>query len=120
MAMGIGALINGAETAKRQGVNLYGEQQARIVAAMELNAGFVYSAVKNGQNPPSGWPCTSSLNTTAGAWKVTWEIGYNEFANRRGISMPNTSRLLNDVVRPSSWRTTVHMDYETLTNYSVP
>jgi len=120
MAMGFGGLINGAETARLQGIDLYGEQKARIVAGMELNTGYIYAAVKSGQNPPPGWVGTKPIDTTNGAWKITWEIGYNEFANRLGISMPNTEKLLKDVVRPSNWRTTLFMDYETLTSYGTP
>ncbi len=56
MAMGMGAMIDGAETARLQGVDLYGAEKKRIVAAMELNTGYVYAAVKGGQNPPTGWP----------------------------------------------------------------
>ena len=87
---------------------------------MELNTGYIYAAVKSGQNPPPGWVGTKPIDTTNGAWKITWEIGYNEFANRLGISMPNTEKLLKDVVRPSNWRTTLFMDYETLTSYGTP
>jgi len=87
---------------------------------MELNTGYVYSAVKGGQNPPPNWVGTAPIDTTAGAWKITWEIGYNHFANRLGMSMPNTAKLLTDVVRPSAWRTTMFMSDETLTSYGTP
>ena len=70
MAMGLGALINGAETARLQGIALYGEEQARIVAALELNSGCVHDAVTGGQNPPANWVCANPVNTTNGAWKV--------------------------------------------------
>jgi len=120
MAMGMGAMIDGAETARLQGIDLYGAEKNRIVTAMELNTGYVYAAVKGGQNPPAGWPGASPMNTTNGAWKITWEIGYNHYANRLGVSMPNTQRFLVNVVRPSHWRTTYFMSYETLTNYGTP
>jgi hypothetical protein len=60
------------------------------------------------------------VNTTNGAWKVTWEIGYNHYANRLGIAMPHARQLLVDVVRPSAWRSSGHLDYETLTNAGTP
>ncbi len=120
MAMGFGAMIDGAETARLQGVDLYGAQKTRIVTAMELNTGYIYAAVKGGQNPPPNWVGTAPINTSNGSWKITWEIGYNEFANRLGVSMPNTAKLLADLVRPSGWRTTLFMDYETLTSYGTP
>ena len=120
MAMGFAGIIDGAETARLQGVDLYGAEKDRIVAGMELNTGYVYSAVKGGQNPPPNWVGTAPIDTTAGAWKITWEIGYNHFANRLGMSMPNTAKLLTDVVRPSAWRTTMFMSDETLTSYGTP
>ena len=120
MAMGFGAMLDGAETARLQGVDLYGAEKNRIVTAMELNTGYIYAAVKGGQNPPPNWVGTAPINTTNGSWKITWEIGYNHFANRLGVSMPNTSKLLTNLVRPSSWRTTLFMDYETLTSYGTP
>jgi len=120
MAMGLGAMINGAETARLQGVDLYGEEQDRIVAALELNSGYVHDAVAGGQNPPANWVCPNPVNTTNGAWKVTWEIGYNHYANRLGIAMPHARQLLLDVVRPSAWRSSGHLDYETLTHAGTP
>jgi len=120
MAMGFGAMLDGAETARLQGVDLYGAEKNRIVTAMELNTGYIYAAVKGGQNPPPNWVGTAPINTTNGSWKITWEIGYNHYANRLGIAMPNTAKLLTEVVRPSAWRTTYFMCYETLTSYGTP
>ena len=115
MAMGMAAMINGAETARIQGVNLYGEQQARIVAAMELNSGFI-NAATSGQNPPPGWTCSTKANVTAGNWKLTWEIGYNHYAHRKGVSLPNTKRLIDTWVRPTRWSAYLMCNFETLTH----
>src|SRR5690606_32333201 len=41
MTMGLGAMANAAETARIQGVDLYGEQADRIIAGFELNASYV-------------------------------------------------------------------------------
>ncbi|HYN73657.1 MAG TPA: hypothetical protein VES60_14250 [Nakamurella sp.] len=62
----------------------------------------------------------SPINNTNDSWKVTWQIGDNHFASRLGVSMPNTSKLLTDLVRPSSRRTTLFMDDETQTGYGTP
>ena len=114
-AMGIAALLNSAETARIQGVNLYGEQQTRIVAAMELNSGFINAATA-GQNPPPGWVCPNKANVTSGNWKLTWEIGYNHYAGRKGVPLPNTKRLIDTWVRPTRWSAYLMSDFETLTN----
>jgi hypothetical protein len=118
-AMGLGAMINGAETARLQGIDLYGEQQNRITSAMELNTGYI-SAALAGTNPPAGWLCPAKIDTTTGAWKVTWEIAYNQYAHRMGLSLPKTSAFLTNVVRPANYRTTLFMQYETLTSFDTP
>ena len=115
MAMGMSAMLNAAETARIQGIDLYGEQKTRIVAAMELTSGFINAATR-GQNPPPGWTCSGKANVTSGNWKLTWEIGYNHYASRKGVSMPNTKKLIDTVVRPTRWSANLMSDYETLTH----
>ena len=44
---GFAAMINAAETGRIQGVDLYSEQAARIVAGLELNASYL-----NGKTTP--------------------------------------------------------------------
>jgi hypothetical protein len=44
---GLAAMMNGAETARIQGIDLYREQAPRIVACMEYAAGFVNQAPKD-------------------------------------------------------------------------
>ncbi len=92
-AMGLGAMSNGAATAGIQGVDLFGEQQARIVAGYERSAGYVNAyldkvASLGGAAPPSswvppGWPGTSfkvgGLLYTGG-----WEVAYSHYADRGG------------------------------------
>ena len=70
--------------------------------------------------PPPDWVGASPINTTNDCWKVTWEIGDNHFASRLGVSLPITSKLLTDLVRPSSRRPTLFMDDETQTSYGTP
>ncbi len=52
----------------------------------------------------------------AGNWKLTWEVGYNHYANRKGVSMPNTKKLIDTVVRPTRWSANLMSNYETLTH----
>lgn len=117
--MGLGALINGAETARLQGIDLYGEEQARIVAALELNSRYVHDAVTGGQNPPANWVCQSGEHHE---WRLESHlgIGYNHDATTLGVLMPHTRELLVDVVRPSAWRSSGHLDYEALTHAGTP
>ena len=101
------AIIDAAETAKIQGVDLYAEQSKRIVAGFEFNAQYL-----DGVAVPS-WLCGGTLNLSTSA---TWEIGYNEFANRLGLSLPHTKNVIAKI-RPT--QTGKHMIWETLTHAEV-
>ena len=112
MAMGLGAMTNTAETARIQGIDLYGEQKNRILAAYELNARYVNEYLDTG-NTPSGWVGPSFK--TGGAWYVRgWDIAYNHYARRHAINMPQTKRLV-ERLRPQD-TAAFHMSWETLTH----
>lgn len=62
--MGLAALINAAEIAWRQGLDLYAEEALRITTAMEFHAGLLL-----GQAPPSGL-CGGRWNPASSpSWK---------------------------------------------------
>jgi hypothetical protein len=126
MMMGLGAVSSGAATAGIQGVDLYGEQENRILTGYELNAGYVNAyldqvAALGGAKPPStwkpaGWPgATFAVGGTA--YGQGWEVAFNELAVRRGLSMPNTAKLVKRL-RPSG--TGMQNSWETLTNSLAP
>jgi hypothetical protein len=126
MMLGMGAMSSGAATAGIQGIDLFGEQQNRIVTGYELNAGYVNAyldevASLGGAKPPSTWMppgwLGSKFSVGGTAYGQGWEVAYNELANRRGISMPNTKKLV-DRLRPSG--TGLQNSWETLTNALAP
>jgi hypothetical protein len=100
-------MLYAAETARIQGVDLYSEQSMRIAAGLEFNAQFL-----DGMAVPS-WLCGGSLNLST---SETWEVGYNEYANRLGLSLPHT---LSVVTRGRPTGTDHHMTWETLTHAEV-
>lgn len=104
---GFAAMIHAAETARIQGTDLYSEQEARITAGLELHAQYL------GSTPPAS-PCSAAL--VAVTPDPTWEIAYNEYANRLGESLQATDALIQ-VIRPTG--TDHHMDWETLTHAEV-
>lgn len=106
---GYAGLIAAAETAHIQGVDLYGEEKDRIVAAFEFAAKYL-----NGAPVPS-WLCPGS-GLTVSAKGFNYEIGYNHYANRLGIAMPNTQALLAKI-RPTD--ADHNMVFETLTHGDV-
>jgi hypothetical protein len=106
---GFAGAINTAETALIQGVNLYAEESVRIIAGLELHAGFL-----TGVPPPAGI-CGS---VRSNARQPMWEIAYNHYVNRAGMSLPNVKQL---IARPGFRPTDVdhHLAWETLTHAEI-
>ncbi|HEY2903943.1 MAG TPA: alginate lyase family protein [Polyangia bacterium] len=112
---GFAAMINGAETALIQGVNLYGEQAARIVAGLELNAKYWLA----GSSLPA--PCAKSDAANFSANYIarpTWVIAYNEFADRLKMSLPNLKTVVGQNTPPTA-DDTHHIQWEALTHAGV-
>ena len=103
---GFAAMINGAETARIQGVDLYQEEAPRIVAGLELAAGYVLDKVTTS-------PACAIVNGTI----PTWEIARNEYVTRLGMALPNTTKLVMKL-RPTG-EEGHHMAWETLTHAEV-
>ncbi|KYG08104.1 hypothetical protein BE21_25570 [Sorangium cellulosum] len=139
--MGMSSLANMAETLRIQGDprSAYGDDpehdQNRLRESLELNADYVLQYLDNTRNrvgvevspagwmPARNWPCSSFSKNAGGHSAVMgWEIGYNEFRNRRGISMPKTEALIARVRAMSSASTRVgnHIGWETLTHAGAP
>jgi hypothetical protein len=122
MAMGMGAMAIGAETARIQGVDLFGEERERLVAGFELQARYVNEyldevARLGGREPASTWKPTgwvgSSFRSGGTALRGGWEIAHTHYAVHNGVSMPQTTRLV-ERLRPSN--SGLHLVYDTLTN----
>jgi len=111
---GIESTLNVAATAIIQGVDLFTEQQTRLVAALEFNAQWV-----NGVSPPS-YVCNGA-GVDASTKYPTWEIGYNHYHNKKGVAMPNTLKFINNYVRKQTEMTDKHICvWETLTSFGSP
>jgi hypothetical protein len=106
---GFAAMINAAETARIQGVDLYGAERERITKALEFHAQYLSGAQPN---PTS--ICGVALNAVTP--DPRWEIAYNELATRDSSSLPNTKKLIQQI-RPT--RSDHHMIWETLTHAEV-
>ena len=101
---GVAAIINAAETARIQGVDLFSLEQKRITAMLELHSKYLDGA------------SVASLCKTAIAGPTPdpmWEIGYNAYANVLGQALPQTEKLIG-TIRPTG--ATHHMVWETLTH----
>ncbi len=132
VAMGISGLSTICETARLQGVDLYGEESLRIRTALERNAGWLYDAYVNNHRPPTlftPWPYTyngwGGPNHQA---RCSYVAHWNHFVNRLGFSMPRLEALVSDYSMPAvidNARNTHVRDahdfaWEPLTNYGTP
>jgi hypothetical protein len=100
-ALAFAGMVDAAETARQQGLDLYAEQTRRIVAAMEFQAQFL---------PPNHASPPAHLEFEL---HPTWEIAYNHLHGRMGIDLPKMSAVI-----PTNRPTGVnhHMNWETLTH----
>jgi hypothetical protein len=104
LQLGFAGMINAAETARIQGVDLYGAEATRILAGLEFNAQFLDGV------PAPAWLCHGRPNLS---YNPTWEIAYNEYANRLGRALPHVAGVIARV-RPTG--ASHHMVWETLTH----
>jgi hypothetical protein len=102
--LALSSMVNAAETARQQGLDLYGEQGKRIVAALEFQAQYL---PPNSAKPPKNLEFHTH---------PTWEIAYNHFHNRLGIDLPKMSAVL-ERIRPTG--VNHQMAWETLTHAGV-
>ena len=132
--MSIASVSQAAETALIQGVDLYAEQETRIIASAEFMARYLvpHAPNNNGQLtiPVDSWLCARRSeyvkkdgqpvpnNTMEVQILPTWEIVFNHYVTRRGRSMPSTGALLPRV-RAGGTATDLQMSWETLTHAGV-
>jgi hypothetical protein len=84
--MGIGALVQIAEMAWHQGVDLYSENNYMLRNCLEKMAGLIY-----GQIPPE----LKNITIVQLRWiPYGWSIGYNHYCTRKGFAMPNVKKLI--------------------------
>jgi hypothetical protein len=102
---GLAAMVNAAETARQQGIDLYGEEAPRITAAMEFHAAFILG------KPVPPWLGGGRLRISSGS---TWEIAFNHFHNRLGMDLPQTEQVILKRARPTG--AGHHVNWETLTH----
>jgi hypothetical protein len=103
--MGFASLVNAAETALQQGLDLYAEHGDRIVAAMEFQAQYL---------PPHGAKPPENLEFSL---QPTWEIAFNHFNHRLGRPLPRMAKVI-PINRPTGADMN-HIAWETLTHGEV-
>ncbi|MCE0497558.1 MAG: alginate lyase family protein [Methylacidiphilales bacterium] len=77
--------INAAEMAWHQGIDVYTPQAKRLTTFMETQA-----KLRLGEPPPDSMTAKLVPYSLVG----TWEIAYNHYANRMGMPLPNTLKII--------------------------
>lgn len=102
----LASALHAAEIAWNQGVDVYGRQSERYVAAMELLSQQLLTGDMQGV-------CTNPAATRS--LFDTFEVGFYHFHHRMGLPLPNTQRLIIEQVRPRG-RSDWNIFHETLTH----
>jgi hypothetical protein len=91
--MAFANLINAAEIARHQGIDLYKPNARRLAAFMELHAGL-----RMGARLPDGLYAGRPLSFPD--LGPVYEIAYGRLVHDEGMQLPNTKALLEQVLRP--------------------
>jgi hypothetical protein len=91
--MGFASLVNAAEIARHQGIDLYRPNAKRLAAFMELHA-----ALRMGAQLPAGLYGGRPLNLPD--LGPVYEIAYGRLGHDEGMNLPHTKELLENVLRP--------------------
>lgn len=98
---GVAGTFNALETAYIQGVDMYTPLQNRLTAMMEFNTGLFplgFSDFSGGGTmvPAASNVCGGNVDAVV---NPTFEVGYNHYHNRMGLSLPKTLQYLTNSVR---------------------
>jgi hypothetical protein len=91
--MAFAGLINAAEIARHQGIDLYRPNAKRLAAFMELHA-----ALRMGAQLPDGLYGGHPLNFTG--LMPAYDMAYGRLVHDDGMDLPHTKALLENVLRP--------------------
>ncbi len=111
---GLNSAIHAAEIAWHQGTDVYTAYQAAFVPALELLSLQLTSGSMQGT-------CSNDTSDNINSDLFdTFEIGYNHYALRKGLSLPNTNNIIMNHVRccSNNW-ILFNLAYETLTHAGV-
>ncbi len=111
---GLAAALHAAEIAWNQGVDVYGENATRYIAALELMAGELLKGEARFATlcPASK---TGHDKTRKDDFFDTWQVGYNHYHNRMHQPLPNTGELIRAKIT-SGGRSDWNIFYETFTH----
>jgi len=102
--LGMGVLAETCEMAWNQGDDLYGALDNRLMKGYEYlsKSNLGYDVPFSNWQDLTGRYCNWHVlaEGAQAQWRAVFEIGYNHYVGRRGLSMPYTSKVLGHYVRP--------------------
>jgi hypothetical protein len=108
--MGLAAMVNTAETAYHQGLDLYNEGRERFLATLEFHSNYLNLK----SNTVEPYLCRGTIKDVND--EPAWEIAYNHFTTRLGVSLPKTTTLINRFRVNGPFYTDLMMAWDTLTH----
>jgi hypothetical protein len=96
--LGVGLMAQLCEVAWKQGIDLYGAEDNRLLAGAEYVAQWdmwrpvPYKHYTNSSNANQSWP---SSNSRGRLDRPVWELLYNHYVVRKGLRAPNTTAFAN-------------------------
>jgi hypothetical protein len=107
---GLASALHAAEIAWNQGVDVYTPQKERYTAALELLAQQLLTGNMQG--------VCNNAEATANIFD-TFEVGFNHYSQRMGLTLPFTKKLIAQRVRPDGI-SALNIFHETLTHAHAP
>lgn len=99
--MGFEAMMHAAQTAYLQSIDLYSEQQDRIVTGLEFNTRYMAQQLTTGSVP--SWLCGGTIaNQAVPVYQAGWELAYAHYHDVLGVNLPHTKSFIDTYVRTSS------------------
>ena len=113
MHYGLASILNNAETAYIQGIDLFSEELPRLTSAMEFHAKYLL------YNPIPDYVCNGTGLKLSQS--PSFEVGYNAYHNRLNVSLPYSLAHLMTQIRTLPDPAIFYiMIYETLTHGGSP
>lgn len=99
--LGYMTLVNSAETAWHQGVDVYAEEQQRLIAGAELHASLLAAEPPGRRQPVPTWLCDGHVKGADNS--STWAMLHHHYTMRMGVAtLPNVTAMLTSIRQNSA------------------
>ena len=92
---GLSGLVCLCEVAWKQGVDLYGAENNRLLTGMEFTAKYMLGEEVPFEWQGGPWDAKKISEKGRGEYVPIWETAYQHYVYRKGLQMPYTKRIIN-------------------------